>query len=342
MKRKKALVASVSAAALALTLAACGGGDGDKERRQRVRGVPDDRRARTPRPRVLPRRSRAPRTGGEVTVLAPDPDDGPTSLDPAGLWSVTDNGIAQDLLFRSLTTFRQNPRTAQYELVPDLATDLGTPNEDYTEWTFTLKEGIKWENGDPVTAEEVAFGIKRSFDADTFATGPGTAYSKPYFEGGEEYNGPYAERADGVPGDRGRRQRHSSLNFGTPFAGDGLLRASSRRSARCRSTRTAADYGRRRCRPVPTRSRSTSRTRSWSWSRTTSGTRKPTRPAASSWTSTRSSSVATRPVADKTVAQRRRHTTIVDRHAVARTTTRRSRTDSTTRSWSARSRARAS
>ena len=28
-------------------------------------------------------------------------------------------------------------------LIPDLATDLGTPNEDFTEWTFTLREGLK-------------------------------------------------------------------------------------------------------------------------------------------------------------------------------------------------------
>ena len=106
-------------------------------------------------------RDRRRQAGGEITVLAPDPDDGLASLDPAGLWSVTDNGIAQDLLFRSLTTFRQN-EDGEYELVPDLATDLGTPNEDFTEWRFTLKDGIKWETGDPVTAEEVAFGIKRS------------------------------------------------------------------------------------------------------------------------------------------------------------------------------------
>jgi peptide/nickel transport system substrate-binding protein len=215
MKPNKALLASVSAAALVVTLAACGGGGDDDKSGEggftEVTGEggknPD---AQGPAPEID-----GAQEGGEVTVLAPDPDDGPTSLDPAGLWSVTDNGIAQDLLFRSLTTFRQNEEGA-YELVPDLATDLGTPNEDYTQWTFTLKEGILWENGDPVTAEEVAFGIKRSFDADTFATGPGTSYSKPYFQDGNKYNGPYADGDEfaGVEVDG----NDIIMNFSTPFA----------------------------------------------------------------------------------------------------------------------------
>jgi len=195
MKRTKALVAGVAVTALTLGLAACGGddgdsGDGDDTTRQEVTEGGKNPDAVGPAPEID-----GAEAGGEITVLAPDPDDGPALLDPAALWSVTDNGIAQDLLFRSLTTFRQDDE-GNYELVPDLATDLGTPNADFTEWRFTLKDGIKWENGDPVTAEEVAFGIKRSFDADAFATGPGTSYSKPYFEGGEEYGGPYADGPD--------------------------------------------------------------------------------------------------------------------------------------------------
>src|SRR5881392_2870218 len=101
MIRTKALVAGVSAATLALTLAACGGsGDDDKSSKDKFNeteqsgGKNPDAKGPAPDPQGF-------KTGGEVTILAPDPDDGPTSLDPAGLWSVTDNAIAQDLLFRS-------------------------------------------------------------------------------------------------------------------------------------------------------------------------------------------------------------------------------------------------
>ena len=218
MKPKKAFIASVASLTLALGLAACGGDDGGDGGGNGGGNFDDSSTAAGgknpeavgPAPEI-----EGATAGGEITVLAPDPDDGASSLDPAGLWSVTDNGIAQDLLFRSLTTFRQ-AEDGSYELVPDLATDLGTPNEDFTEWRFTLKDDIKWETGDPVTAEEVAFGIKRSLDGDTFATGPGTSYSKPYFDGGEDYNGPYADGED-FPAVT-TEGNDIIMKFSTPFA----------------------------------------------------------------------------------------------------------------------------
>src|SRR5690606_19839054 len=93
MKRTKAFAAGVSAAALALTLAACGGSDDDSgsgnegftETSSSGGKNPD---AVGPAPEVD-----GAQAGGELTVLAPDPDDGIDNLDPASLWSVTDNGI---------------------------------------------------------------------------------------------------------------------------------------------------------------------------------------------------------------------------------------------------------
>jgi peptide/nickel transport system substrate-binding protein len=76
-------------------------------------------------------------------------------------------------------------------LVPDLATNLGTSNDDYTKWTFTIRPGVKWENGKPVTAKEVAWGIQRCMDAATFPTGACQYYANAYFKGGSTYKGPY-------------------------------------------------------------------------------------------------------------------------------------------------------
>jgi peptide/nickel transport system substrate-binding protein len=192
-------MAAVGVAAL-FALAACGGG-GDSEssgpekfsnEQIAVTKVPD---AQGPAPDI-----EGAQDGGTITILHPDPDDGPSSLDPTSMWSVTDNGIMQDLVYRSLTTFRRNPETGGMELVPDLATDLGTHNEDNTEWTFTIKDGVTWEDGSPVTADDIAFGIKRSFDTES-VEGPGAVYSKGYFLDGDKYDGPYGpdgEDYDGV------------------------------------------------------------------------------------------------------------------------------------------------
>ena len=49
-------------------------------------------------------------------------------------------------------------------LVPDMATDLGTVTNGGKTWQFTLRDGMKWENGNPVTCEDVAYGVSRQFD----------------------------------------------------------------------------------------------------------------------------------------------------------------------------------
>ena len=192
MKRNKPL-ALVAGAAL-LTLAACGGGGSDEgsngsgsEREYTGQeGGTKDAERQGPAPEID-----GAAQGGTITVLLPG-DPGPDTLDPTGGWSVTGNSIQQALTHRSLTQYARD-ENGQPVLVPDLATDLGTPNDDYTEWTFTIRDDAKWEDGKPVTAEEVAFGICRSLDSDAFPSGPGTEYSKNYFVD-PEYKGPYTAK----------------------------------------------------------------------------------------------------------------------------------------------------
>ncbi len=129
------------------------------------------------------------RTGGTVIVYLPGAP-GPDTLDPTDAWSVVGNAIQQGLVSRALTQYVVGDDGAPV-LVPDLATDLGRHNDDYTEWTFTIRDDATWQDGSPVTADEVAFGICRSLDTDTFKSGPGTQYSRTYFAGADDYDGPY-------------------------------------------------------------------------------------------------------------------------------------------------------
>ncbi|MFN8194243.1 MAG: ABC transporter substrate-binding protein [Nocardioidaceae bacterium] len=191
MRRSKPL-AAVAVAAL-FALAACGGGGGNSSNdpsggfTEGLSSVAKDPERQAPAADI-----EGAQTGGTITVYLPG-DPGPEDLDPTGGWSVTGNSIEQALVTRSLTQYARDPKTGDMVLVPDLATDLGQPNDDFTEWTFTIRDGVKWENGNPVTAEEVAWGITRSMDSTQFPGGPGTEYSVNYFAD-PEYKGPYTDK----------------------------------------------------------------------------------------------------------------------------------------------------
>ena len=76
----------------------------------------------------------------------------------------TGNGYVMQKSAGTWSFFELDPSGAA---VPVLA-DSFTPNDDFTEWTFTIRDDATWEDGQPVTAEEVAFGICRSLDSDAF------------------------------------------------------------------------------------------------------------------------------------------------------------------------------
>jgi peptide/nickel transport system substrate-binding protein len=127
--------------------------------------------------------------GGTVTVLTLTGLT--TTFDPSEIYFTDTSSIFSGLVGRSLTQYKYDPSTKQMVLVPDLATDLGTHNDNYTKWTFTIRPGVKWENGKTVTAKDVAFGMTRCMDAATFPTGACQYYSNVYFKGGSTYKGMY-------------------------------------------------------------------------------------------------------------------------------------------------------
>jgi len=129
--------------------------------------------------------------GGTVTVLTLAGLT--TTIDPSEIYYTDTVGVFSGLIGRSLTQYKYDPSTKQMVLVPDLATDLGTHNDNYTKWTFTIRPGVKWENGKTVTAKDVAFGMTRCMDAASFPTGACQYYSNVYFKGGSDYKGMYTD-----------------------------------------------------------------------------------------------------------------------------------------------------
>jgi peptide/nickel transport system substrate-binding protein len=129
--------------------------------------------------------------GGTLTLLAVDPID---HLDPQRVVALPAVNVVTRLMTRTLTTYAAEPTPGGTRIVADLATDTGTPNADFTEWTWTLKEGVTWQDGDPVTCADVKYGVSRAFAADV-VSGPDDAVEYLAVprdaEGAPRYLGPY-------------------------------------------------------------------------------------------------------------------------------------------------------
>ena len=155
------------------------------------------------------------KTGGIVTVLTLTGMQ--TTIDPSESYYVDTSSILSGLVTRSLTQYKYDPTSKQMILVPDLATDLGTHNDNYTQWKFTIRPGVKWgENGKPITAQDVAFGMTRCMDAATFPTGACPYYSNAYFKGGSSYKGMYTDPGSKFNGIKVNGQT-ITINMSKPF-----------------------------------------------------------------------------------------------------------------------------
>jgi peptide/nickel transport system substrate-binding protein len=83
------------------------------------------------------------------------------TLDPANDPTLATTSIAvYPLVFDRF--FRTTPDLSGIE--PQLATSA-EPNEDFTEWTIHLREGVTFHDGSPFTAADAAFSLRYTFDA---------------------------------------------------------------------------------------------------------------------------------------------------------------------------------
>ncbi|MGY1643742.1 ABC transporter substrate-binding protein [Geodermatophilus sp. SYSU D00703] len=127
-------------------------------------------------------------TGGTLRVVTGEID----NLDPQrsylpGVWNL------MRLYTRTLVTYSTEPGRTD-ELVPDLATDLGTTPDGGTTWTFTLREGTRFENGRAITSRDVKYGIERSFASDVVVGGP-THVVELLDDPANPYAGPYQDES---------------------------------------------------------------------------------------------------------------------------------------------------
>ena len=97
--------------------------------------------------------------------------------------ATTTDSVSTDILLNVVSgLYRLDANTRP---VPDLAESVDI-SEDQLTYTFTLRDGIKWSNGDPVTAGDFEYAWKRVLNPDT-----GAQYAfiiSTFVKGAAEYN----------------------------------------------------------------------------------------------------------------------------------------------------------
>ncbi|MFE7809819.1 ABC transporter substrate-binding protein [Streptomyces sp. NPDC057430] len=173
--RIRTALATTLVAALSLGAAACSGGKKNGDGRGATNPATANNGA------VL---GGTPQKGGTLTVLS---NQDFTHLDPARNWVMSDMDFGTRLLYRTLVTYKAEPGPKGAELVPDLAEDLGVSSNGAKTWTFRLKKGLKYEDGSPITAQDVKYNVERSFSPDLPG---GPDYAARHLAGAEGYQGP--------------------------------------------------------------------------------------------------------------------------------------------------------
>ncbi|GAB2950608.1 ABC transporter substrate-binding protein [Nonomuraea fastidiosa] len=181
MRRKHALAGAATAAALVLS--ACGGGGGNASQpAQSASGG-----AAQPAFNAALTQVYNPSTKKGGTLKAAHSSDW-DSLDPGDTYYGYSFNFGR-FYWRTLTTYKPGPGPEGNTVVPDLAEGLGQPSDDGKTWTYKLRSGLKFEDGTPITAKDVAYAVARSFDKETFPHGP--SYLNELLDWPKDFKGVY-------------------------------------------------------------------------------------------------------------------------------------------------------
>jgi len=142
----------------------------------------------------------SPAKGGTLYILTSAKQI--THLDPQRNYAPEDLAFASGYLNRTLTQYKvSDDDTQSSNLVADLATDTGSISNAGKTWSFTLRDGVKWQDGTDVTCEDIKYGVSRTFATNLIFDGYLYALSlldiPKNSKGISKYSGPYKKDAAG-------------------------------------------------------------------------------------------------------------------------------------------------
>ncbi|MEU6220676.1 ABC transporter substrate-binding protein [Streptomyces sp. NPDC047022] len=178
-RRKQAIAAAAVVAAL-LSTAACGGGKDSGS---------SDGAAGFDAANNKVAQASAVKKGGELKFAG---------TQDADSWDTTRGyyGFMWDFsryYSRQLVTYKTEPGATGAELTPDLAADMPKVTDSGKTYTFTLRDGITWEDGKAITSKDIKYGIERSWAQDVLSGGP--IYLQQMLDPKNAYKGPYKDKS---------------------------------------------------------------------------------------------------------------------------------------------------
>ncbi|MER5522598.1 ABC transporter substrate-binding protein, partial [Streptomyces sp. NPDC002763] len=186
--RRNFLIATGVAAASTSVLSACSSDDSKGSGHNDVPSVSKSKTVNIPVGTKADSVGPAPEVAGAVkggTIYSLDQFD-MDHMDPAQIYVSTEGAITVPIM-RGLTGYKIDDKGG-CTLVGDAATDAGTMKNGGKTWSFTLKDGIKWEDGSDVSMDDVRHTFERLF-ASFITEGP--RYVQQWLVGGDKYKGPY-------------------------------------------------------------------------------------------------------------------------------------------------------
>nr|WSW66677.1 ABC transporter substrate-binding protein [Streptomyces sp. NBC_00995] len=231
MQNRKTAAAIAVAIAVSLGASACSGGDSDNGGKSGGGSAKADAGLTS----IV---NASTKKGGTVTY---EHTSGPDSLDPGNTYYGWVQNFAR-LYARSLVTFKPAAGKEGLQVVPDLATGLGKASADAKTWTYTLRKGVKFEDGTEITSKDVKYAIERSnFAPEALSNGP--TYFKAYLDGGDKYKGPYKDKSpEGLKSIETPDDQTIVFHLNKPFADMDYLAAFSQTAPIQQKADTGASY----------------------------------------------------------------------------------------------------
>ncbi|WP_221354552.1 ABC transporter substrate-binding protein [Streptomyces beigongshangae] len=181
-RRKQAVAAAAVVAAL-LSTAACGGGNDDKDGGSKS-GAAGFNAANN----KVAQASLAKKGGTLKFASAQDADSWDTTRGYYGfMWNFS------RYYSRQLVTNNAEAGADGAKVTPDLASSTAKISDDGKTYTYTLRDGITWEDGKPITSKDVKYGIERVWAQDVLSGGP--IYLQQVLDPKKTYKGPYKDKS---------------------------------------------------------------------------------------------------------------------------------------------------